>query len=148
MSLQFNFPELRQWSAVEISHIQPLLCRKIRLTHRKLHADLLNTIINADDFGITYSTNQAIEQLYQNKFGTISWKSFKQRIESDNRRQIRLIDDMFGFSYALSYEKRELEHRLFNDPEIKERIEHQSIRLISWKEIREWQRRDSVPHEP
>ncbi|GAA0134528.1 chitin disaccharide deacetylase [Paenibacillus sp. YSY-4.3] len=38
------------------------------------------------------------------------------------------------------YENREIEYRLYNDPDVKERIKNQNIKLISWKTIRDYQR--------
>lgn len=38
------------------------------------------------------------------------------------------------------YRKREMEYRLFNDPEIKSLFENENIKLISWKVIRDFQR--------
>lgn len=42
------------------------------------------------------------------------------------------------------YRKREMEYRLFNDPEIKELIEKESIKLVSWKSIRDLQRHSTL----
>ncbi|NMM52612.1 polysaccharide deacetylase family protein [Paenibacillus aquistagni] len=38
------------------------------------------------------------------------------------------------------YENREIEYQLYNDPDVKELIKNQNIKLISWKEIRDLQR--------
>ena len=38
------------------------------------------------------------------------------------------------------YEKREMEYRLFNDPDIKALFEQDDIKMISWKQIRSLQR--------
>ncbi|MNI69006.1 Chitooligosaccharide deacetylase [compost metagenome] len=38
------------------------------------------------------------------------------------------------------YENREMEIRLYNDPDVKELIKQHNIKLISWKDIREFQR--------
>lgn len=50
-----------------------------------------------------------------------------------------IIDDELK-SITEHFEKREMEYRLFNDPEMKQLFESENIKLISWKEIRELQR--------
>ncbi|WP_143192211.1 hypothetical protein [Paenibacillus helianthi] len=42
------------------------------------------------------------------------------------------------------YENREMEYQLYNDPDVKELIKKQNIKLISWKEIRDLQRRNGL----
>lgn len=39
------------------------------------------------------------------------------------------------------YKKREMEYRLYSDPEIKELLENENIKLVSWKFIRDLQRK-------
>ncbi|XEC94310.1 polysaccharide deacetylase family protein [Paenibacillus tarimensis] len=44
-------------------------------------------------------------------------------------------------SFTPHYKKREMEYRLFRDPEIKERFQKENIQLISWRFIRDIQRK-------
>ncbi|MNR55775.1 hypothetical protein D3C85_1762210 [compost metagenome] len=74
---------------------------------------------------------------------------FKARMEQEIRRteegitQILLHPALFpaGARAAIPHaEKREWEHRLFSDPQIKELFEQENIQLISWRKLRDAQR--------
>lgn len=48
-------------------------------------------------------------------------------------------------AFTPQVKKREIEYRLYQDPDIKALFKHEEIQLISWRTIRDWQRRASKP---